>query len=187
MTIDAAKNMAPYIREAGFKTFFVPQSLAGDLHDYVKTFNWAAGSDLVDYIGVSILGVPLAYDVEKNNKLQRFNARWRMMYELHSHGILNTAKTNGKKIHFLGMVDGPNEIMLVSNFHHFIDTWDSSSAIWAGLNNISYDLSPTGLIDGKFELEVDFNFKTYDVGLVQLAQHNRRYIDMLTGAHNDKA
>lgn len=178
-TIKAAEQLAPLFRKAGFKTFFVPQSVIGDIEDYIATFAWAASSPHVDYIGVSILGVPNAYGVEKDNKLQRYMSRYRMMRELERRGILNLAYNNDKKIHFLGMVDGPNEIELCGRFN--IDTWDSSAAIWAGLNKIAFDESPTGLYDGKFEKEVDFNFNTIDKVRIDLAKSNMKYINDLCG------
>ena len=178
-TIKAAEQLAPEFRKAGFKTFFVPQSVIGDIEDYIATFAWAASSPHVDYIGVSILGVPNAYGVEKDNKLQRYMSRFRMMTELRKRGILNLAYNNDKKIHFLGMVDGPNEIELCGQFN--IDTWDSSAAIWAGLNKIAFDGSPTGLIDGKYEKEVDFNFNTIDKVRIDLAKSNMKYINDLCG------
>ena len=178
-TIDAAVALAPTFREEGFKTFFVPQSEIGDKEDYIQTFRWAAQSEHVDYIGISILGVPNAYGVEKNNKLQRFLSRWKMMRELYDRGLLELAQYHGKKIHFLGMVDGPNEITLMSDLARYIDTWDSSAAVWAGLNNISFDDSPTGLVDGKFEVEVDFDFETGDNELLEIAMKNMNYIDGL--------
>jgi hypothetical protein len=181
-TIKAAEQLAPEFRKAGFKTFFVPQSEIGDIEDYIATFAWAASSPHVDYIGVSILGVPNAYGVEKDNKLQRYMSRFRMMCELYGRGILDLAYNNGKKIHFLGMVDGPNEIELCRQFH--IDTWDSSAAIWAGLNQIAFDNSPTGLIDGKYEKEVDFNFSTLDKVRIDLAKSNMKYINDLCGEVN---
>ena len=176
-TIAAAEQLAPEFRKAGFGTFFVPQSKIGDIEDYIATFAWAASSPLVDYIGVSILGVPNAYGVEKDNKLQRFMSRWKMMKTLQERGILALAAANGKLIHFLGMVDGPNEIELCKEFT--IDTWDSSAAVWAGLNGISFDNTPTGLVDGKFELEVDFDHQEADDTLIALAKANVRYINRL--------
>lgn len=176
-TIRAAEDLAPKFREAGFGTFFVPQSEIGDFEDYISAFAWAASSPLVDYIGVSILGVPNAYGVEKDNKMQRFLSRWKMMDELDRRGILALASANGKLIHFLGMVDGPNEIELTSNYH--IDTWDSSAGCWAGMHNIEFDNSPTGLVDGKFEKEVDFDLECMDNTLVEKAKRNMRYIDTL--------
>lgn len=177
-TIEAAELLGPQLKSRGFGTFFVPQSRIGDIEDYIATFAWAASSRVVDYIGVSILGVPNAYGVEKDNKLQRFMSRWRMMNELEDRGILNLARRNQKKIHFLGMVDGPNEIPLCYPRFH-IDTWDSSAAVWAGLRGIAFDTSPTGLINGKYEEEVDFNYETQDVNDIIRAQRNCEYINNL--------
>ena len=156
VTIKAAKKLAPVFHDAGFGTFFCPQSQIGDKDDLIRAFEWAATSDLVDYVGVSILAVPNAYGVERGNKLQRFISRWKFMHELHSAGILDQLQSARKKIHFLGMTDGPNEIDLVHQFWPYINTWDSSSAVWLGLNDRLYDTSPSGIVDGKFELEVDF-------------------------------
>lgn len=176
--IDDARKYAPVFKEKGFGTFFVPQSDIGDLEDLIVSFAWAASSPLIDYIGVSILAVPNAYNVEKGNKLQRFLSRWKFMNELKSRGLLDLARRNGKKIHFLGMVDGPNEIALCKDF--YIDTWDSSAAIWTGVNGIAFDASPSGLINGKYEDHVDFQYETKDNALIELARSNMEYIDELT-------
>ncbi len=178
-TIEAAMMMAPVIKEEGFGTFFVPQGNKGSIDDLLYSFQWASKSDLVDYIGVSILAAPLAYNVESGNKLQRFNSRLRLMYDLKKRGILSDIKMNGKKIHFLGMVDGPNEIMFMNPFIGFIDTWDSSAAVWLGLNDQRFDDTPTGRRDGKFEEEVNFNFGTEVVDFIEKAVDNMEYIDDL--------
>jgi hypothetical protein len=175
-TIKAAKAMAGIYKSAGFGTFFVPQSLEGDLEGYIEAFTWAAASPLIDYIGVSILGVPNAYGVAKD-KTQRYLSRQHMVKHLHDRGILDLAAYNGKKIHFLGMLDGPNEIDLCQ-FEVVIDTWDSSAAVWAAINGVRFDHTPTGLRHGKVEKEVDFlwDIADYDdIGyseLVRDIQHN---------------
>lgn len=156
-TIEAAINLIPAIKAAGFKTFFVPQSKIGDLDDYLNTWKWAVNNPNIDLIGLSILGAPNAFGVERDNKLQRYLSRYQMLNILCKNNILNINRDENK-IHMLGMVDGPNEIELVKDYHEYIYSWDSSSAIWAGINNIKYDNSPTGLVDGKFELEVDFGY-----------------------------
>jgi len=174
-----ATQMAPELRSAGFGTFYVPQGEEGDLEQLIRSFEWASESQDVDYIGVSILAVPLAFGVEKNNKLQRFLSRWKFMDILYQRGILNKIVENGKKIHFLGMVDGPNEIELMGEYIHYIDTWDSSAAVWAGICGIYFDKSPSGLINGKNEIEVDFDHKGADNKQLGIAAHNMRYIDKL--------
>jgi hypothetical protein len=185
-TIQAAIEQAPEFRKNGFKTFFVPQSRIGDIEDFISTFAWAASSPLVDYIGVSILGVPNAYGVESGNKLQRYVSRTKMMTELKRRGLLALCGANSKKIHFLGMVDGPNEIDNLGLLSSHVDTWDSSAAVWCGLNGIEFDNSPTGLINGKFEEEVDFNFSTEDMSLFDKAKKNIEFIDRLCGNHSEQ-
>lgn len=157
-TIEAAIQFAPMFKTAGYGTFFVPQSKPGDIEGFIEAFEWAVDSDLVDYIGMSILGVPLAFDVEQGNKLQRYMSRYKMMSLLEERGLLHKASYSGKKIHFLGMVDGPNEIELCRRFADYIHTWDTSSAVWAAIEGKQYDNSPTGLVDGKIESPVDFNY-----------------------------
>ena len=183
-TIEAAKKLAPELHEAGFKTFFVPQSKIGDTADCIKTFRWASlNPKLVDYVGVSILTAPNAYGVEKGNKLQRFMSRIKLMYDMRESLVFPSMKAHGQKVHFLGMMDGPNEIMYAEPFGKYIDTWDSSAAIWAGLNGIKFDNTPTGLLSGKFEKEVDFDFETNDNNLLTLAKENMEYIDKLCYAY----
>ena len=86
--IDDAKRYAPIFKEAGFGTFFVPQSDVLDLEDLITSFAWAASSPLIDYIGISILAVPNAYGCEQNNPLQRFVSRWKFMNELYDRNLL---------------------------------------------------------------------------------------------------
>jgi hypothetical protein len=183
-TIAKAYQMAPELRAAGFKTFFVPQSQIGDMDDYIECCMFASRNEHVDYIGISILGVPNAYGVEKDNNLQRFLSRWDMLDKLYRKGFFSRCQVYKKKIHLLGMVDGPNEIRLLKDFR--IHTWDSSAAVWAGLNGISFDGSPTGLVDGKFEKEVDFNFETQDNQLLEMAKANMNYIDGLCERNYDR-
>ena len=178
-TINAAEVMGPTLKDKGFGTFFCPQSKIADTEDLFACFNWAAQSELVDYIGVSILAIPNAYGVEKGNKLQRFVSRFMFMQDLHDSGILDTAKANGKKIHLLGMLDGPNEIRLMSQFSEYIDTWDSSAAIWYGLHaGRMFDASPTGILEGKYEEEVDFNYTATPQNVLS-AKTNKETIDEL--------
>ena len=175
VTIDAAERLGPIFHEAGFKTFFVPQSEVGDMEDYLRAWEYAVNSPNVDFIGVSILGVPNAFgNIEKDNKLQRFLSRWRLMKNLDAEGILGCAMEEGKKIHFLGALDGwPGEVELLKPYHNNIFSWDSSGAVWLGLSGgMEYDNSPSQQILGKYEVEVDFNFKTDDKCRIDAAHNN---------------
>jgi len=178
-TIEAAQQLAPVFHKAGFGTFFVPQAEVGNVEGVLDSFMWAASAEEVDYIGISILTAPNMFGVEKGNNLQRFLSRWKLCQLLEERGFFDTAYNNGKKIHFLGMVDGPNEIALVSRWLEYIDTWDSSAAVWAAMCGIEFDNSPTGLINGKNEIEVDFNHHLADITQIASAMKNIRYIDQL--------
>ena len=176
-TIEAAMEFAPKFRNYGFGTFFVPQAEVGNEEGLLDAFSWAARSEDVDYIGVSILAAPNAYGVEKGNNLQRFLARWKLMQKLEQRGTLALIQEHGKMIHFLGMVDGPNEINLMARWLDYIDTWDSSAAVWAAMCGIEFDNSPTGLINGKNEIEVDFDHNSATIAQIAAAMRNIRYID----------
>lgn len=176
-TIEAAIQLAPRFRENGFGTFFVPQAEIGNVEGVLDSFAWAATAPEVDYIGVSILTAPNMFGVEKGNNLQRFLSRWKLMQLLEQRGTLEKIAEYGKKVHFLGMVDGPNEINLVARWLEYIDTWDSSAAVWAAMCGIEFDGSPTGLINGKNEIEVDFDHNSATIGQIASAMKNIRYID----------
>lgn len=164
-TIKAADELIPQFKDAGFGTFFVPQSEIGNLEDYLATIQWGIDNPSIDLIGISILGAPVALGLDERSgaerndayKLQRFLARREIFNIMDARQMLNTYSVE-KRFHCLGMVDGPNEIDLLGIWDDCIYSWDSSSAVWAGLHGIAYDNSPTGLIDGKFEKEVDFAY-----------------------------
>lgn len=179
-TIDAAIATGPIYHDAGYKTFFVPQSEVGDLEGYLTCMEWALdeGRQYVDRIGLSILGCPNAFGVERDNKLQRYLSRLRILEILDQRNVLSWRDEG--IFHCLGMVDGPNEIELLKPWHEYIATWDSSAAVWAGLNGIKFDNSPTGLVNGKFEEEVDFAYSAdLSVDILNTTLYNIHYIDKL--------
>lgn len=183
-TIDAAKQYIPLFKERRFETFFVPQSIVGDTEDYIDTFAWAAIQPGVDVIGVSCIGVPNAFGVY-NNPVQQYNARAEMLRILEYRGILDLVERNGKRLHILGMLDGPNEIRLLAPWiaSGLIGSWDSSAAVWAAINGIEFDNTPTGLRDGKIKSHVDFAFvpsdEVEDYKIRGLISKNRNYINQL--------
>lgn len=201
-TIRAAVDSMSEYHANGFGCFFCPQSELGDMDDLIKGIEWALDEPRVELIGLSILNAPVACGVEEDHhpdkhygmaltipdtayRMQRFMSRWKLFRELERRGILSRLKTQvnsrlrpmTKVFHCLGLVDGPNEIDLLREYHDYIFSWDSSSAVWAGMNGIEYDKSPTGLRRGKFEKEVDFN---YPAGAESLLVHrNIAYINRL--------
>jgi len=185
VTIDAAKKLNDEFASNGFGSFFVPQSQLGDLEDYIQAVDWALDQPNIALIGLSILGCPIALGLDESPdakrsdsyKMQRFLSRWKILNILEDRGILDERAIDA--FHCLGMVDGPNEITLLEKFHKYIWSWDSSAAVWAGLNGIKFDGSPTGLLNGKYEKEVDFNKKFNDNSSIQSAINNINYINKL--------
>lgn len=129
-TIEAAEKFAPIFKAAGFKTFFVPQSLKGDVNDWTRAYQWAsANKHLVDIVGISILGVPNAWD-----KIDPSYARVVAMNELVRQNIYDPLLHH----HFLGLNAGPAlEIPSLLRLG-VLDTIDSSGPVWAAINGHAY-------------------------------------------------
>lgn len=182
-TRDAAFDMIRPIRSAGFDAFYVPQSQLGDLDGLIRSIDWALSNDQIRLIGLSILSCPIAMGIDESlsvldrgdaYKLQRYMSRYSVFKALDDAGILNERAL--KRFHCLGMMDGPNEIDILKPYHRYIWSWDSSAAVWCGLNGIEFDKSPTGLRRGKFEIEVDFS---WDIGYINehTVNQNINYIN----------
>ena len=191
-------DMADEFHEAGFKTFFVPQSTLGDLDGYMDCLKHAIdNNDKFDLIGLSILGCPIALGLKENkydeqvsgtHRMQRYLSRFAIFDEMEKRGWFNDFSFFEKlhhRFHCLGMVEGPKEIRLLEQWGFSIASWDSSSAVWHGINGIRYDNSPTGLVNGKLETEVDFDLKWADVKTttVDNIMHNVKVIDDLAAKY----
>jgi hypothetical protein len=170
VTTQAAKRLIPEFKAAGFKTFFCPQSELGDLEGLLKSFEWAINNTAIDFIGVSILACPIALGINETTfgdtgrdeayRMQRYLSRWRILQLLDRRNLLGEKTLN--RFHCLGMTDGPREIELLQPYHDHIFSWDSSSPVFHGINNIKYDSTPTGLRNGKYEAEVHFDMEKVD-------------------------
>lgn len=183
-TIKTADYVSKWFKDDGFQTFFCPQSVAGDMDDLMLSIEWAVNNPNIDRIGISILNCPIACNIIETKhgdeglrndafRLQRFLSRWAIFGEMDKRGLL----LRSDMFHCLGMTDGPREIELLKDYHQYIASWDSSAAVWAGVNGIEFDKSPTGLINGKFEEEVDFDWEgRYDVTIVR---HNIQFINRM--------
>lgn len=187
-TSDKAQELAPKFKAAGFKTFFCPQSELGKIDDLMKSFEWAIKNPQIDFIGVSILACPIGLGVNETTfgngqrdeayRMQRYLSRWAIFQELKARKLLTISTF--KKFHCLGMTDGPREIALLSEFHDHIFSWDSSSPIWHAINGIEYDNSPTGLRNGKYEEEVNFDIAAADTfDIMPKLSYNMGLIDKM--------
>lgn len=162
LTIDAAEKWIPKFKQAGFKTFFVPQSDKGDLNGYLQAWKWAIDNPDVDLIGCSILGAPNALGI--NDKYLRMSARYSILSMLSEKLDMDSLY---KRVHMLGMLDTVREISLCKMFEKYIYSWDSSAAVWAGMNcetladryskfELPVDFSATSLLGYMVEQNIDF-------------------------------
>ena len=184
-TYECGIKYSEIFHKSGFKTFFVPQSLKGDLQGYIKCVTHALNNEMFDLIGLSILACPTALGLEENKynssvdglyKMQRYLSRFRVLNELKNHGLLNNKALS--RFHCLGMTEGPMELELLSQFSEYIQSWDTSSSVWHGINHIRYDMSSTGLMNGKLEKEVDFDTE-FDKSVIDDVMYNVKFIDDL--------
>lgn len=155
-TIDAAIDLIPQVKAAGFATFFVPQSEVGDLSDWIGAYNWAASNPDIDIIGMSILGVPNALP-----HIPTQYARVVMSQILDERGVIAR-----KHHHYLGLNAGPNVEIPTLLKMHMLDTCDSSNPVWTGINGIRYNptLSDWMGIQKRYLREVDFQEQFADWG-----------------------
>lgn len=149
-TIQSAIEFAPTFKDAGFDTMFVPQSNKGDAQGWQEAYEWATiDNDLVDIIGMSILGIPNAIP-----QVHRAYARVVMVERLIAQGVFAFDKPH----HFLGLNSGPNlEIPALINMGA-LTSCDSSGPIWAGICGSEYsENTDSYMTTSKITKHVDFN------------------------------
>lgn len=188
-TIDQCEKYIDTFKSAGFGVMFVPQSRLGDLQGYIECVKYGLNNKKIDIVGLSILGCPTALGLQENTygvsnsrqyKLQRYKSRFQILNELNNNGLLTENAIN--RFHCLGMADGPKEIKLLCQFSKYIQSWDTSSAAWHGINGVLFDQSETGLINGKIESEVDFDVN-FDDNNISNIRTNIKYIDNLVSQY----
>jgi hypothetical protein len=128
-TINAAEDLIHQVKEAGFKTMFVPQSEVGNAEDWIATYAWAASHPDIDVIGMSILGIPNAIP-----HINRSYARVVMTSILLERDLFNKEKHH----HYLGLNAGPALELPSLLSMGVMDTCDSSGPVWAGITGHRY-------------------------------------------------
>ena len=164
-TIKAAKEFAPQFRDAGFGTFFAPQSEYGDYIDWFNTYCWASESDLIDSIGLSILGIPNAIP-----HIAKPYARVVMVQRLIDAGVYNFDKYT----HALGLNAGPAlELPSLINMMA-INSCDSSNPVWMGILGHRYVSNTDSYLSvSKVSKHVEFDYpSTKDLTTLENIQHN---------------
>lgn len=150
VTVEAAKKFIPQFKEAGYQTFFVPQSERGDLGDWLNGYNWAASNPDIDIIGMSILGVPNALP-----DIHYAYARVVMTQKLMDAGYW----AGHKHHHYLGLNAGPGLEIPTLLKMNALDTLDSSGPVWAGILGHQYSVDTDSLqATSKLKMPVDFSY-----------------------------
>lgn len=132
VTIRAAEQFIPIFKDAGLKTFFVPQSKRGELSDWVAGYEWAAGNDDIDIIGMSILGIPNAMP-----HVEPAFARVVATELLIDAGVFNFNKHH----HYLGLNSGPALEIPSLLRSKALTTVDSSGPIWTAILGHEYTIN----------------------------------------------
>ena len=155
LTIHAAMKYAPIFKAAGYKTMFVPQSRKGDAQGWQEAYEWATvDNELVDIIGMSILGIPNAIP-----QVHKAFARVVMTERLQSQHVFNFDKPH----HYLGLNSGPAlEIPSLLNMGA-LTSCDSSSPVWAGIcGNEFSENTDSFMTTSKIKKHVDFDHAFMD-------------------------
>lgn len=153
-TVESTRSFAKeYQKYFGDKVrlMAVPQSIKGDFEGWLQCYKELCKIDNVDFIGMSILGIPNAWCLCTGTEDISHNRLYATMY-MNNHNLID----NSKKHHYLGLGSNIRELALQRQLG-VIYSNDSSSAIWHGILGIEYDNSAGGLINGKNETPVDFH------------------------------
>lgn len=148
----------------------VPQSVKGDHLGWIKAYSEFALLEDVEFIGMSILGIPNAFCSLTGTDAITYNRVFASIYLKENELVCD------KKHHYLGC-DEPREL-LMQKLIGVAYSNDSSTAFWHAINGISFDKTASGLVDGKTKIPVDFDipFNSADVPLIK---SNMRWLNEL--------
>lgn len=149
-TIQAAEDILPSVKNAGFATFFVPQSELGNLDDWIAGYRWAATHPDIDIIGMSILGIPNALP-----HIPVPYARVVMTQLLQTQGVF----ADNKYHHYLGLNSGPALEIPPLLKMNALNSIDSSNPIWMAILGHEYSRNTDSYLSvSKVKKEVEFDF-----------------------------
>lgn len=149
-TIDAAIEHSAAVKDAGFMTFFCPQSRTAETEEWIDAYIWGACREEIDIIGMSILGIPNALP-----EIPRSYARVVMTRLLIDRGIFNETKYH----HYLGLNAGPNLEIPALRAMKALNSCDSSGPVWAGICGQMYTPSAdTFQVTRKIDKHVEFDY-----------------------------
>ena len=166
-TINAALELMDDVKNAGFFTFFAPQSDIDDMEGWIEAYQWASDQDEIDIIGMSILAIPNAIP-----HIPKPYARVVMTQILIDRGIFADHKYH----HYLGLNSGPNLEVPPLITLGALDSCDSSNPVWAGICGNMYSEMHDSYTTRKIDKHVDFAYPWTENGYVHRAIQNN--IDM---------
>lgn len=149
-TVDAADRLIPTVVEAGFHTFFCPQSEIGDWAGLEVAYSWAADNNLIDIIGMSILTFP--------NALPHIPAAYARV--VGTDRLIRDERFNFSKYHhYLGLNSGPGLEIPPLIRMGALDSCDSSGPVWQGILGHEYTRNTESYSPvKKIKNEVQFDF-----------------------------
>lgn len=163
-TIQAAVDLIPSVREAGFHTVFCPQSKVGDWEGWVDAYEWGAANPRIDILGMSILAIPNALP-----HIPPAYARVVATEVLYRQGIFAYDKYH----HYLGLNAGPALEIPPLLEMGALDSCDSSNPVWAGICGQMYTKGADSYLPiRKIGKHVDFHYHMVDDPFVHDAIQN---------------
>lgn len=161
-TVDSSLNFANKVRDHAFKVMAVPQSVVGDAEGWLEGYQALVKHMDIDMIGMSILAIPNAFqkitgttDIMINRLFATSEILNNKLQIAHYTAESGPIKPVTKWHHYLGLGQ-PRELLLQRQLG-LMDSNDSSSPVWHGVQGIKYDDSYGGLINGKSPIPVDFH------------------------------
>ncbi len=149
VTVEAAEKWAAVIKDAGFRTMFVPQGETGDIDGWTRSYVWAGANGDIDIIGMSILGIPNALP-----HIPVPYARVVMTQVLQSQGLFAN-----KYHHYLGLNSGPALEIPPLLKMGALDSLDSSGPVWMAILGHEYTRNADSyMMVSKVKKEVEFDF-----------------------------
>ena len=164
-TMEAAIELIPDVKAAGFHTFYCPQSVVGDWDGFCNGYVWAGAQDAIDIIGMSILTFP--------NALPHIPAAYARVVGtevLQRQGLFASKKYH----HYLGLNAGPALEIPALIKMGALDSCDSSGPVWAGICGHEYTrMADSYQLVRKVSKHVDFDHPmTKNEHVLRAIQHN---------------
>jgi len=169
--IDVLKNS----ELSDVKVMGVPQSKYGDVTGFLTSLFLMIENPDVKMIGMSILGIPNAFQEKTGTSDISFNRIFASNYIKNNTKLLDNLRDD-LQFHYLGA--SSIREFIIQRAIGIIDSFDTSSAIWHGINGVKFDDTATGLINGKIDLPVDFDIKyNNNQEMEDCIMHNINFIE----------